>query len=39
MLIAVGKLEASDFDSVATRFKELDVNGDGSLDAKDLMGE
>ncbi|OUS48252.1 putative potassium channel [Ostreococcus tauri] len=39
MLIAVGKLEASDFDSVAARFKELDVNGDGSLDAKDLMGE
>ena len=39
MLIAMGKCDASDFDMVAARFQELDVNGDATLDAKDLLGQ
>ena len=38
MLLAMGKCEQSDFDTVAARFNELDVNGDRTLDAKDLLG-
>lgn len=39
MLIAMGKADAADFDMVAARFRELDVNGDATLDAKDLLGQ
>jgi len=39
MLIAMGKVEEADFDTVAARFRELDVNGDATLDAKDLLGQ
>jgi potassium channel subfamily K len=38
MLLAMGKCEQSDFDTINSRFKELDVNGDQTLDAKDLLG-
>lgn len=37
MLIAMGKATQEDFDKLSTRFDELDVNGDGTLDSKDLL--
>ena len=39
MLLAMGKATREDFDMVAAKFRELDVNGDKTLDAKDLLGE
>lgn len=37
MLIAMGKATQEDFDKLSTRFDELDINGDGTLDSKDLL--
>lgn len=37
MLIALGKATQEDFDKLSNRFEQLDVNGDGTLDSKDLL--
>ena len=37
MLIAMGKATQEDFDKLSDRFEQLDVNGDGTLDSKDLL--
>ena len=39
MLLSMGKCDQADFDLVSARFDELDVNGDRTLDAADLLGE
>jgi potassium channel subfamily K, other eukaryote len=39
MMLAMGKATQEDFDLVANRFNELDVNHDKTLDAKDLLGQ
>ena len=39
MMLAMGKATQEDFDLVAKRFNELDVNHDKTLDAKDLLGQ
>ena len=39
MFLAMGKAKREDFDTVAKRFDELDVNHDKTLDAKDLLGQ
>ena len=39
MLLSMGKCDQADFDLVSARFDELDVNGDRSLDAADLLGD
>ena len=38
MLVASAKVEAKDIEDIGRRFDELDVNGDQTLDAKDLLG-
>ena len=38
MIIARGVMSAKEFDKIAARFSQLDVNGDGELDVADLLG-
>ena len=37
MIIARGVMSAKEFDKIAARFSQLDVNGDGALDVGDLL--
>lgn len=38
MLVAMGKADKKDLEEIDQKFNELDVNGDRTLDAKDLLG-
>ena len=38
MLVAMGKADKTDLEEIDRKFEELDVNGDRTLDAQDLLG-